>query len=253
MLGGAAFAAGLVDAVAGGGRLVLVPALFSAFPEAPPARLLGTNKIAGIVGTVAAGLRYRRAVEISWRTVAPMLVAAFLASLAGAFGHQPGARGTLVRQALPVVLALLFLYTLLKPNLGAEHKPHLSGWREAVVAVLTGVVLGFYDGLFGPGTGSFLMFAFVRIFGFDFLNASASTKLVNVATNFAAILLFAVTVQLWWRLGLTMAVANLAGSQVGSWLAIRHGSGFVRKVFLVVVLALLVKTAKDAFGHLYSF
>lgn len=252
MLGGAAFAAGLVDAVAGGGGLVLMPALFSAFPEAPPARLLGTNKIAGIVGTVAAGLRYRRVVEISWRTVAPMLVAAFIASLAGAWAISL-VPGTLVRQGLPVVLALLFLYMLLKPNLGAEHKPHLSGWREAVVAVLTGVVLGFYDGLFGPGTGSFLMFAFVRIFGFDFLNASASTKLVNVATNFAAILLFAVTGQLWWQLGLTMALANLAGSQVGSWLAIRHGSGFVRKIFLVVVLTLLVKTAIDAFWHLYSF
>jgi len=242
----AAFLAGLIDAVAGGGGLVQIPALFSAFPGMAPATLLGTNKVASVAGTANAAIRYGRSVRIYWAATAPAVVAAFLFSMAGAWALTMIPAEPL-RKALPFVLVSLLVYTVAKKDLGTEHAPSLSGTRERVAALLAGAVIGFYDGVFGPGTGSFLMIVFVRVFGYDFLHASASTKVVNMATNLAALLLLASKGHIWWQLGLVMAVANVAGSQVGSRLALRHGSGFVRKVFIVVVSALILKTAWDAF------
>lgn len=242
----AAFLAGLIDAVAGGGGLVQIPALFSAFPGMPPATLLGTNKVASIAGTANAAIRYGRSVRIYWAATAPAVVAAFIFSMAGAWALTMIPAEPL-RKALPFVLVSLLVYTVAKKDLGTEHAPSLSGTRERIAALLAGAVIGFYDGVFGPGTGSFLMIVFVRVFGYDFLHASASTKVVNMATNLAALLLLASKGHIWWQLGLVMAVANVAGSQVGSRLALRHGSGFVRKVFIVVVSALILKTAWDAF------
>ena len=244
----AAFLAGLIDAVAGGGGLVQIPALFSAFPGMPPATLLGTNKVASVAGTANAAIRYGRSVRIYWAATAPAVVAAFLFSMAGAWALTMIPAEPL-RKALPFVLVSLLVYTVAKKDLGTEHAPSLSGTRERVAALLAGAVIGFYDGVFGPGTGSFLMIVFVRVFGYDFLHASASTKVVNMATNLAALLLLASKGHIWWQLGLVMAVANVAGSQVGSRLALRHGSGFVRKVFIVVVSALILKTAWDAFAR----
>ncbi|CAG2132698.1 putative membrane transporter protein YfcA [Cupriavidus yeoncheonensis] len=244
----AAFLAGLIDAVAGGGGLVQIPALFSAFPGMPPATLLGTNKVASVAGTANAAIRYGRSVRIYWAATAPAVVAAFLFSMAGAWALTMIPAEPL-RKALPFVLVTLLVYTVAKKDLGTEHAPSLSGTRERVAALLAGAAIGFYDGVFGPGTGSFLMIVFVRVFGYDFLHASASTKVVNMATNLAALLLLASKGHIWWQLGLVMAVANVAGSQVGSRLALRHGSGFVRKVFIVVVSALILKTAWDAFAR----
>jgi uncharacterized membrane protein YfcA len=246
LLAVAAFLAGLIDAVAGGGGLVQIPALFSAFPGMAPATLLGTNKVASVAGTANAAIRYGRSVRIYWAATAPAVVAAFLFSMAGAWALTMIPAEPL-RKALPFVLVSLLVYTVAKKDLGTEHAPSLSGTRERVAALLAGAVIGFYDGVFGPGTGSFLMIVFVRVFGYDFLHASASTKVVNMATNLAALLLLASKGHIWWQLGLVMAVANVAGSQVGSRLALRHGSGFVRKVFIVVVSALILKTAWDAF------
>ncbi|MFC4340301.1 sulfite exporter TauE/SafE family protein [Cupriavidus numazuensis] len=242
----AAFLAGLIDAVAGGGGLVQIPALFSAFPGMSPATLLGTNKVASVAGTANAAIRYGRNVRIYWAATAPAVVAAFVFSMAGAWALTMIPAEPL-RKALPFVLVALLAYTVAKKDLGTEHAPSLSGTRERVAALLAGAAIGFYDGVFGPGTGSFLMIVFVRVFGYDFLHASASTKVVNLATNLAALLLLASKGHVWWQLGLVMAVANAAGSQVGSRLALRHGSGFVRKVFIVVVSALILKTAWDAF------
>ncbi|UIF86164.1 TSUP family transporter [Cupriavidus sp. UYPR2.512] len=242
----AAFLAGLIDAVAGGGGLVQIPAMFSAYPNIAPATLLGTNKMGSIAGTANAALRYGRSVRIYWGATAPAVVAAFIFSMAGAWALTRIPAEPL-RKALPFVLVVLLVYTVAKKDLGTEHAPTLSGSRERFAALLAGAAIGFYDGVFGPGTGSFLMIAFVRVFGYDFLHASASTKVVNLATNLAALLLLASKGHIWWQLGLVMAVANVAGSQVGSRLALRHGSAFVRKVFIVVVSALILKTGWDAF------
>jgi uncharacterized membrane protein YfcA len=149
---------------------------------------------------------------------------------------------------VPVLLTLVLAYTLMHRDFGLEHRPLASGHRVRALAAAGAGTIGLYDGFFGPGTGSFLVFLFVRGFGLDFLHASASAKVVNVAANAAAIILFGLTGDILWLLGLAMAACNVAGAQVGSHLAIRHGSGFVRGVFIIVVGALIAKTAWDVLG-----
>ena len=152
-----------------------------------------------------------------------------------------------VQAALWVVILLVVLvYTLWQKKLGAEHRPTGTVARQRVLACGIGLIIGWYDGFFGPGTGSFFIFLFVRLLGYDFLNASANAKLLNVATNLAAIALFASKGMIWWHIGLTMAVANVAGSLIGAHLALRYGSGFVRWVFVAVVSLLILKTGADA-------
>ena len=148
---------------------------------------------------------------------------------------------------LPFVLLAVLAYTLVKKDLGKHHAPRFEGRAETLVACSLGLVLGFYDGFFGPGTGSFLVFLFVRWLGYDFLHASASAKLINTATNLAALALFAYKGHVWWHFALTMAVANVVGSLAGTRLALKHGSGFVRWVFIAVVSGLILKTGFDAF------
>ena len=152
-----------------------------------------------------------------------------------------------LRRLLPLILLAVLLYTLAKKDLGRTHTPRHTQGRETLLACAIGLVIGWYDGFFGPGTGSFFIFLFVRLLGYDFLNASASAKLLNVATNVAAIALFAMKGHVWWQIGLVMAVANVAGSLIGTRLALKHGAGFVRGVFIVVVGALILKTGYDAF------
>lgn len=244
LLPAAAFA-GFVDAVAGGGGLIQVPALFAALPREAPATLLGTNKVASIFGTLNAARRYAREVTMPWAVVLPTAVAAFLFSFGGA-----AVAAWLPKEVMrPLVLALLLAvatYTLFKPDFGRRARAsRVPPQRLFWVAVAVGALLGFYDGIFGPGAGSFMIFAFVRLYGMDFLHASASAKIVNAATNAGAILLFAPQGHVLWALALGMAACNIAGAQLGSKLAIRHGSGFVRAVFLTMTLLLIAKIGWD--------
>lgn len=246
LLCSAAFLAGSIDAVVGGGGLIQIPALFSVMLNANPATLLGTNKLAGIFGTGAAAVNYGRRVRLAWSTAAPAAIAAFVLAFIGAYTVTK-LPTDFIRKLLPFVLVLVAVYTYKKKDLGSIHAPLHAGWKERVLAVSVGAAIGFYDGFFGPGTGSFLVFLFVRFFGFDFLGASAVAKVVNVACNFAALLWFGYSGHILWQLGLVMAIFNIAGSLVGTRLALKHGSGFVRQVFLVVVSVLIMKTGYDAF------
>ncbi len=242
----AAFLAGAIDAVVGGGGLIQIPALFTVYPGESAARLFGTNKCASIVGTANACWRYARQVQMPWRTIFPASVAAFLFSYLGA-----AAIAWLPKDAIrPMILLLLIfaaVYTLIRKDFGSEHRPAHSGRHELIYGALLGAAIGFYDGFFGPGTGSFLIFLFVRFFGFDFLHASASAKVVNVATNAAALLYFVPNGFVLPLLAAAMAVANVSGSLAGTWLALRKGSAFIRQVFLVMVAILIVKFAWDTF------
>ncbi|MFG6431627.1 sulfite exporter TauE/SafE family protein [Roseateles sp. LYH14W] len=242
----ASLLAGFIDAVAGGGGLVLLPALFSTFPTAAPATLAGTNKAAAIWGTAWATRQYVRRVDLPWRRLMPAAVLAGAGSFAGAWVL------TLVnpdglRKALPFVLLAVLAYTLAKKDLGREHRPRFTGHAETAVAGAIALAVGFYDGFFGPGTGSFFVFLFVRLLGYDFLHASATAKLMNLLTNAFAISLFVSKGYIWWHVAAVMAVTNVIGSLVGTRLALKHGAGFVRGVFVVVVAALILKTAWDAF------
>lgn len=242
----ASLAAGFVDAIVGGGGLILVPALFGVFPAAAPATLFGTNKGAAVWGTAWAGLQYAKRVTLPWPTLGPAAAAALAGAFAGAWTvTQVPADG--LRRALPLVLAGLLAYTLLHKDLGRRHAPRFEGRAEAGRAALIGAAVGFYDGAFGPGTGSFFVFLLVRWLGYDFLHASAGAKLLNTATNLSALALFAWGGHVWWHVALVMAVANVAGSLLGTRLALRRGAGFVRGAFVVVVGALIAKTGYDAY------
>ncbi len=244
-LGVAAFGAGLVDAVVGGGGLIQIPAIFSVFTTTAPATLLGTNKLASVFGTAAAAVNYARRVRIAWSTAAPASMAALVFAFIGAYTVTK-IPPDFLRSLLPLVLLAVAIYTFKRKDLGSVHAPLFAGFQEKAWAIGIGSLIGFYDGFFGPGTGSFLVFLFVRFFGFDFLAASAVAKVVNVACNLAALAWFGWSGHLIWQLGLTMAVCNVAGSLVGTKLALKHGSGFVRRLFLVVVSVLIVKTSYDA-------
>jgi len=244
----AAGLAGMIDAVVGGGGLVQIPALFTAFPGQDPATLFGTNKCASIFGTGNAAWRYSRRIVLPWRTILPAALAAFLLSYAGA-----AVVDYLPRHAVrPLILLLLIfaaVYTWQRRDFGQSHQPTHSGHREWLYATLLGGAIGFYDGFFGPGTGSFLIFLFVRFFGFDFLHASASSKWVNVATNLAALAYFVPAGQIMLSLGLLMAAANIIGSMIGIRLALRYGSGFIRQVFLVLAGVLILRFAWDTLTY----
>lgn len=249
LLAVAALFAGFVDAVVGGGGLIQIPALFTTLPGQSPATLFGTNKFSSVFGTTSAALGYARQVRMPWRTTLPAAFAAFLASYLGA-----AAVAWLPRDLLrPLILVLLVgaaAYTFWRKDFGAIHRPTRTGHREMLLALVLGAVIGFYDGFFGPGTGSFLIFLFIRFFGFDFLHASAAAKVVNVSTNLAALAYFIPHGHLLLQAAVVMALFNVLGSRIGSHLAVRHGSGFVRVVFLWVVSALILRFAWDSFGAL---
>lgn len=242
----ASLLAGFVDAIVGGGGLILLPALFATFPGAPPATLLGTNKAGSVWGTAMATWQYSRRVEIRWHTMLPAALAGFTGAFAGAWAVT-ALSPDFLRKLLPLVLVCVLGYTLAKKELGRHHTPRYSGRTECIAASLIGVTIGFYDGFFGPGTGSFFVFLFVRLLGYDFLNASASAKLLNVATNIAALILFSLKGHIWWHFALPLAVANVLGSVLGTHMALKHGTGFVRGIFVTVVSVLILKTGYDGF------
>jgi len=244
----AAALAGWVDAVSGGGGLVQLPALLVGLPDAAPATVLGTNKLSSIIGTSAAALTYGRAAVTDLATAVPMAAAAFVGSAIGAVTatHLPGSFFRPLAMALLVVVGG---WTLVRPALGEEQSLRWHGGeahaRHRAAAVTMGAVIGLYDGVFGPGTGTFLVFGLVALLGYSFLNASAIAKVVNVSTNLAALLVFGLGGHILWALGLTMGAANLVGGVLGARTAVRRGSGFVRLVFLAVVAVLLVKLGYD--------
>jgi len=246
-----AFLAGFVDAVVGGGGLVQLPALFLLLPPesaAQTAAVLGTNKLSSICGTSMAVWQYTRRVPLNWRALLPAALVAFVCSFLGA------RTVSLIAPAVlrPLILALLVgvaVYTVIRKDLGHLHAPRFTAERERLFGVVVGAVIGFYDGFFGPGTGSFLIFAFIGLFGFDFLTASASAKVVNFATNLSAVAYFAATDNLLYRYGLPMAACNMAGAVLGARLAILKGNRFVRGFFLVVVGALILRFGWEVLGR----
>lgn len=240
----AAFLAGLVDAVVGGGGLIQIPALFAVLPEAAPATVFGTNKLSSICGTLSATVRYVRRVQVPWRLALLAAAAAFVFSFFGAMSVALLPKAW-ARPLILVLLVAVAIYTFMRRDFGQVDSDLVHGRRHWVGALLLGAGIGFYDGFFGPGTGSFLLFLFVRFFGLDFLRATSAAKIVNLATNAAALLYFGPTGHVLWSLALGMAACNVVGAQLGSVLALRHGSGFVRKLFLLVVVVLIVKFAWD--------
>ena len=241
--------AGFVDAVVGGGGLVQLPALVIAFPGAAPVQILATNKLAGTCGTTVSSLTYYRRVKPDPATFIPLMILAFLGSAAGAVvaSHIPKAAFN------PIILVALIVvgaYVLLKPDIGEVTELRFAGHRHTAVAMVTGFVIGFYDGALGPGTGSFFVFTLVGLLGYNFLEASAKARIANWATNIAALLVFAAQGAVMWRIGLVVGLCNLVGSYVGARTAVSKGNRFVRMFFVVVLSAFIVKIGSDVVREL---
>jgi len=238
---GASALAGFVDAIAGGGGLILMPALMLGLPlDTPIPTILGTNKFAACTGTTAAAWQFVRARVMDWRELVAPTLCAILGAWAGAhlaYRLQP----EVLRPVMLALLAAMLAFVVLKPDLGRLHAPRFGLTHQRMLAAVIGLLLGLYDGFFGPGTGTVLIFLYVGVLGFDFLRASALAKAVNWGSNAAALAVF-----LWkgsWLplLAVVLALGNAVGGQLGARLAIRGGNRWVRWVFLVVVSALLVK------------
>lgn len=243
----AGLSAGFVDAVVGGGGLIQLPALLLGLPAASPAQVLATNKLGSICGTSVSSATYYRRVRPDPRTFLPLMAAAFVGSAGGAVvaSHIPKAAFR------PIVLAALVLvggYVFLRPSLGQVSALRFQGRRHLGAALGTGLVVGFYDGALGPGTGSFFVIALVGLIGYSFLEASAKARLANWATNLAALSVFAPQGAVLWRIGLTVGVANLIGGYLGARVAVARGAAFVRMFFLVVVTGFIVRIGGEVFG-----
>lgn len=243
----AALFAGFIDAVAGGGGLIQVPTLLVALPGESPATVFGTNKLSSIFGTGNAALRYARRIALPWGVAVPAAGAAFVFSFAGAAAVSWLPKDV-VRPLVLVLLVAVLVYTVARPEFGTLAGLRLARAREWRLALVAGAVLGFYDGFFGPGAGSFMIFAFVRWFRLDFLHASGAAKIVNLATNAAALAYFVPSGHVLWSIGLGMAAFNILGAILGARLALRHGSGFVRGSFVVVASLLILRLGYDTFS-----
>lgn len=243
----AAFAAGWVDAVVGGGGLLQLPALLL-IPGIAPVQALATNKLASVFGTATSAVTYVRRARPDLRTALPM---AFIA-LVGSFGGAAVATVLPAAAFKPIIIVALIavaILTAVRPTMGMHTRLRFTGHHHYAMAMGLGLVIGFYDGLIGPGTGTFLVISLVALLGYDFLQASAKAKIVNLATNLGALLLFIPYGAVLWGLGLIMAAANVAGSYLGSRMAISRGSTFIRVVFLVVVAVLIVALSIDVWNQ----
>ena len=242
----ASFFAGFVDSIAGGGGLIQLPALLIGFPKSETAEVLGTNKLSAVFGTTTAAALYRKQIKPDPKVLIAMGVPAFLGSAGGAVLASKIPTSSM-RPMVLVLLIVVAIYTWFKPDLGKFENLRHHSKRRVQIAAIAGAVIGFYDGIFGPGTGSFLMLILVASLGYAFITASAIAKVVNVATNVGAILVFGIHGAVIWQIGIIMGVANISGAIIGSRLAIKGGSTLVRKVFLIVTIALIIKVGIATF------
>jgi len=243
-----AFCAGMIDAVVGGGGLIQIPALINVFPAAQGstgyATLFGTNKFASVWGTSVAARSYAGKVHIPWKLVLPAALSAFAMAFVGAATASSIPQGVLRPFVLWLVI-FMAIYIFWKKDFGAIQRPLEIGTRERVLSVLIGGSIGFYDGLFGPGTGSFLIFLFIHYLALDFLQASASAKFVNLATNIAALMFFVPTGRVLYEIAIPMAIFNMLGAYTGTRVAMKRGTAFIRGLFLILLVVLILKLAYD--------
>jgi uncharacterized membrane protein YfcA len=240
LLGLAMFSAGFVDAIAGGGGLIQTPAMLLSFPNSNPVSVVGTSKTAAFFGTTTAALKYRKSIKTDPKLLLVMVVPAFFAACLGALLASHISSGSF-KSAIFFMMIAIFFYTLFKPDLGKITVEKHSPRKLMVIGAIAATLIGFYDGLIGPGTGSMLMIALVAIMGFAFVGASAIAKVVNATTNLASIIVVGIHIGIMWKLGLLLGVANLLGGYTGSHLAIAKGSSFIRIFYLIVTGLLIVR------------
>ncbi|MDB5246160.1 MAG: sulfite exporter TauE/SafE family protein [Segetibacter sp.] len=241
-----AFAAGFIDAVVGGGGLVQTPAGLILLPHLPVSTVIGTLKVPAFSGTALASIQYMKQVTIKWKLMAVMTVLAFTSAVTGSLLLSK-VNNYFMKPLLLVILVFVAIYTYTKKNFGTHTEKAHSFNRQLVYSIIASIVLGFYDGFIGPGTGSFLVLAFITLLGFDFLKASAHAKLVNLSTNLGSILFFAASGRIIFAIAIPMAICNAIGGSLGARLAIAKGNKFIRVFFLVIVVGTILRFAYDVF------
>jgi uncharacterized membrane protein YfcA len=238
--------AGFVDAISGGGGLIQLPALLVGLGNTPPATVLGTNKLPSFIGTSSAVFNYLRKIKIDFRFTFAMAIPAFIGSATGA-AFASYISKELFRPIILVMLIGVAIYTFTKKDLGLVKAHRHSENKRYFIGAGSGALIGFYDGIFGPGTGSFIALILVAVVGFAFLEATAITKVVNWGTNLAALITFQLGGNIIWALGLTMGIANLIGALFGVKVAVNGGSKLIRKAFIVVTVGLILRLGYDIF------
>ncbi len=236
----AAFIAGFIDSIAGGGGLIAIPALLMA--GLPPLETLGTAKLQALFGSGSATLAYSRRGLVDYKVILPMAGLSAAGAICGALVATILPTDVL-QTALPLVLILIAIYFALKPNVGAvEQVPRMTSFAFGATLV---PAIGFYDGIFGPGTGSFFMLAFVALMGAGLLKATAHTKVLNFASNLAGFLVFMVSGAVFWKIGLLMGLGQFLGAQAGSKLAMKNGAKIIRPLLVCSCIAMAVNLLLD--------
>lgn len=240
------FVAGFIDAVVGGGGLIQIPALLISLPKTPLPTIFGTNKIAALAGTSISALQYSKRIKFNYKLLITISICAGLASFLGAKVVSFINVNTL-KPVILVVLILIAVYTFLKKDLGSVQTKNLSFDKQLIYGSLIGIIVGFYDGFFGPGTGSFFVLGFVVILGFEFVQASAYSKVINCMTNISALLVFIKQGNYILELAIIMSVCNITGNVIGTRLALKKGNTFVRTIFLLIVTLMIFRYGYDLF------
>jgi uncharacterized membrane protein YfcA len=246
LLCAAAFLAGFVDAIVGGGGLIQLPAALVILPSFPVASVVASLKIPAFSGTSIAAWQYLKKVSISWKLLSVICTVAFFASYGGSY-LLTHVNNDFMKPVLLVVLTAVAVYTYTKKDFGQKEQRDVPAAKQLQLGVLISLIIGVYDGFIGPGAGSFLILSFIAFLHFDFLHASAHAKLVNLATNLGSVTLFIVKGNIVWAIALPMAAANMAGGFAGARLAIAKGNKFIRVFFLVVIVGILLRFCWDVF------
>ena len=240
LLGLAMFTSGFIDAIAGGGGLIQTPAMLLSFPDRNPVEVVATSKTAAFFGTTTAAIKYRKSIKTDPKLLVAMVIPAFIGAAIGAhLASQISSES--YKSSIFFIMIAIFIYTLVKPELGKSHIEKYEPRKLKIIGGIAAFIIGFYDGLIGPGTGTMLMIALVAIMGFAFVGASAIAKVVNATTNLASIIVVGITIGVMWKLGLVLGVANLAGGYAGSHMALMKGSGFIRIFYLIVTGILILR------------
>jgi uncharacterized protein len=242
----AAFVAGFVDAIVGGGGLIQTPAALILLPQFQVANVIGTLKIPAFTGTAFAAAQYAKKVKMNLPLLSMMAGIAFMAALLGS-KLLTMVSNTFMKPLLLCVLIAVAIYTYARKNFGDHVVKNLSNKQQFVYGAIISVIIGFYDGFIGPGAGSFLIICFISVLGYDFLRGSAHAKFVNLATNFGSIVFFVTAGKVMFAIAIPMAVCNAVGGIAGARLAIFKGNKFIRVFFLFIVCLTILRFAYDIF------
>lgn len=241
-----AFAAGFIDAVVGGGGLIQVPLLFILFPNLPHTSIIASNRLASAVGTGVAAFQYTKAHKVDLKLLMIGAIGAVLCAYVGAFIMRQINTSTF-KPVLFCIICILAIYTFFKKDLGTIHKQLAPIPKRYFLMFFISIIIGLYNGIFGPGTGALLLLSLVQILGFNFLQASGYAKIINALADGGSLISFLIQGAVWYKLALPMLVMNVAGSYVGSKMAIKQGNSFIRKLFIIVLAILLVRLGYELF------